>query len=370
MTVLEELPSAFTKDYDFGLGLAKPYRFIVDAVEKLTDCTEIVISNEQKTSINQDEGIFYISLDDFETARKILNSTTQIGRIAARSVKDATVQNLLAERIGKPKIPVAVGRHPLRKLFTAVAQGQEPLSDDDQAAVVRAFEKNVKAIAEAEPDRLAKLQHDIELVTLETLIARYEEMITKKLSEKRWQDFLNENPFVLSLAFGYPIIKVKDQAYVGGRKISGSGDKITDFLFKNRLTNNTAIIEIKTPHGKLLNGEYRDGVYTPSPELSGSIMQALDQNYRFEREIAQVKENSRIRDIESYSVHCCLIIGKMPSGDDHQKSFEHFRRNSKNVDVITFDELLEKLKQLLGFLDPNHAEPLTPVYLKDEDLPF
>ena len=50
--VLEGLPSAFTKDYDYGLGLAKPYRFIVDAVEKLSDCTEIVISNEHETVID------------------------------------------------------------------------------------------------------------------------------------------------------------------------------------------------------------------------------------------------------------------------------------------------------------------------------
>lgn len=370
MRVLDGLPSTFIKDYDWGLGLTKKYRFIVDAVEKLSDCTEIVISNVHETGIDHQKKLFHISAKDFETARKEIDNITNTSRTAAQSVKDGKIHNLLAEKIGMPRVPVTIGRSSLRKLFTAVAQGQEPLSDDEQAVVVREFEKNVTAIAETEPDRLAKLQRDIELVTLETLIARYEEMITKKLSEERWQDFLNENPFVLSLAFGYPIIKVKDQAYVGGRKISGSGDKITDFLFKNRLTNNTAIIEIKTPQGKLLSGEYRDGVYTPSPELSGSIMQALDQKYRLEREIAQVKENSRIRDIETYSVHCCLIIGKMPSSDDQQKSFEHFRRNSKNVDVITFDELLEKLKQLLGFLDPNHAESPTPVYLKDEDLPF
>ena len=315
--------------------------------------------------------LFYISAKDFETARKALNNITNVGQTAAQSVKDGTIYNLLAERIGKPQVPVTVGRHPLRKLFTAVAQGQEPLSDDEQAAMVRVFEKNVKAIAETEPDKLAKLQHDIDLVTLETLIARYEEMINKELTEKRWQDFLNENPFILSLAFGYPIIKVKDQAFVGGRKISGSGDKITDFLVKNSLTNNTAIIEIKTPHEELLNVKsYRDGVYTPSTELSGSINQALDQKYRFEREIAQFKENSKIRDLETYSVHCCLIIGKIPSGDDQQKSFEYFRRNSKSVDVTTFDELLEKLRQLLDFLKPVHAEFRPRCQLDDEDLPF
>ena len=371
MRVLEGLPSGFIKDYDWGLGLTKKYRFIVDAVEKLSDCTEIVISQEHETGINQKRKLFYFSANDFEAARKALNNITNISHAAARSVKDATIYNLLAERIGEPEVPVTVGRHPLRKLIAAAAQGQEPLSDDDHAAVIEVIGKNVKTFAVTKPESLLKLQNDIELATLEQLIERFEKMINKKYAESRWQEFLNENPFILNLAFGYPIIKVKDQAFVGGRRISGSGDKISDFLVKNSLTNNTAIIEIKTPQKKLLNVEpYRDGVYTPSTELSGSINQALDQKYRFEREIAQFKENSKIRDIETYSVHCCLIIGKMPSGDDQLKSFEHIRRNSKNVDVITFDELLEKLNQLLGFLDPNHPEPSAPPHLKDSELPF
>ena len=365
MVVLEGLPPAFTKDYDYGLGLAKPYRFIVNAVEKLSDCTGIVISKEHETDINQKEKIFYISEDDFETARKSLNNTTNVSRKAAESVKDGIVYNLLAERIRQPKIPITVGQHPLRKLITGVAQGEEPLSDDEQAAVLGVFEKNVKSIAETRPEKLAKLQDDIELVTLETLIARYEEMITKKLGEDRWQNFLNENPFILSLAFGYPIIKVQGQASVGGRKISGTGEKIADFVVKNSMTNNTAIIEIKTPQKKLLNTRpYRDGVYTPSSELSGPINQVLDQKYQFERAIAHIKEKSKIYDIETYSVHCCLIIGKMPSDEGRRKSFEIFRRNSKDVEVVTFDELLKKLKELLTFLTSVETEPAT------QDLPF
>ena len=178
-------------------------------------------------------------------------------------------------------------------------------------------------------------------------------MVNKNFPEADWQRFLNENPFILSLAFGYPIIKVQDQASVGGRKISGSGEKITDFLVKNSMTNNTAIIEIKKPQTELLNKKpFRSGVYTPSSDLSGSINQVLDQKYRFEREIAQIKENSRIYDIETYSVHCCLIIGKMPSDEDQQKSFELYRRNSKDVEIVTFDELLNKLKGTFDFLEP------------------
>jgi len=61
---------------------------------------------------------------------------------------------------------------------------------------------------------------------------KYEEMLNKRLREGDWQSLFNENPFILSMAFSCPIIKLQDQSSVGGRKISGSGDKITDFLAK------------------------------------------------------------------------------------------------------------------------------------------
>lgn len=187
---------------------------------------------------------------------------------------------------------------------------------------------------------------------LERLITRYEEMIGQKLKEQNWQAFFTENPFILSLAFGYPVIKVQDQASVGGCKLSGSGEKIADFLVKNSRTNNTAIFEIKTPQADLLNKTpFRRGIHKPSSELTGAINQALDQKYQFQTHIASVKHNSRIHDMESYSVHCCLIIGVTPSDKDQQKSFELFRGNSKDVEIVTFDELLEKLRQLRDFLE-------------------
>lgn len=352
LTVLENLPSAFTKDYAFGLGLAKPYRFIIHAVEEISDATELVITAEHDTGPDPDGNrIFYITKQDFEQARVELNKVDRHAQSAARAVKWATAYNILADRLGVPKQNPKAGRHPYRKLFTTVAEGKHELSEEDQNAVIGALTSHAVEIAEDQPEKLAKLRGDIELVTLDALIKRYEEMLGSKLVEGCWQDFFNENPFILNMAFGYPVIKVRDQASVGGRKLSGDGGKITDFLVKNSLTNNTAIFEIKTPHTQVLNKTpFRDGVYTPSADLSGSMNQALDQKYQFQKQIAQIKDNTRLYDIESYAVHCCLVIGKTPDGDDQKKSFELFRRNSKDVEIVTFDELLEKLKQLSSFL--------------------
>ncbi len=348
---LSNLPSAFTKNPDYGLGLAKDYRFIIDAVEKLSDCTVLDITSDWETRIDTDEGVFYISERDFDDLRRTINSITNLGQTAASSVKTATAHNKLAEKVGAPTIEVNSGRHPVRQMITAKAMDREVLEEDEQNAVIHMLSQSAKALSKKQTDKLTKLQGDIELVTLDALIDRFEEMLGKKVAEDRWQEFFNENPFILNMAFGYPVTKVQDQASVGGRKLSGAGEKIIDFLVKNSLTNNTAIFEIKTPHTQVLNKlPFRNGVYTPSSDLSGSINQALDYKHQFQKQVAAIKDNSQLYDIESYAVHCCLIIGQTPDGDDQKKSFELFRRNSKDVEIITFDELLGKLKQLRSFI--------------------
>ena len=229
--------------------------------------------------------------------------------------------------------------------------------------------ENAKSLAEDKPQRLATVKADIEIVTLEDLIRRYRDLMQARATEKKWQDFLNGNPFILSLAFGYPVVKVRDQASVGGHKISSGGGTIADFLVKNSLTNNCAIIEIKTPQTRLLNkSSYRGSVFSPSSHLVGAVNQALQQKRNFEREISLIKDKSKIYDIESYAVSCCLVIGTMPKDDERQQSLELFRGNSKNVQVVTFDELLLKMTNLMNLLKASEVEVTAKP--KQAQLPF
>ena len=368
--ILGSLPPGFTKDFNYGLGLARPYTLIVEAIEDLSDCREIALSGEKSTGANEEQGTFHISMDDFEALRKRIGSRNRLARAAARSVMWTETHNYLADKIGRPAVPLRFGEHPVRReLTTYLKREGEELSDEDQEEILDTVLRNVTVISESKSEKLARLQADIELVTLEDLIARFGTMMTQRHSEEDWQRFLDSNPFILSMAFGYPMIKVREKASVGGRRLSGDGDRFTDFLVKNSLTNNTAIIEIKTPQTQLLNKRiYRDEVYTPTTALSGAINQALDQKNRFEQEIVHLKGNSQLYDIQSYSVHCCLIAGRMPTEESRRRSFEIFRRNSKGVEVVTFDELLEKLRSLKSFLNSaereygTRPEPLNPLF--------
>ena len=357
--ILENLPSCFIKDFSYGLGITKYHRFIIDAVEELTDCTAIVIGNQNPTGEKISATSFYINSKDLEWLRKEINNIGTRSSKAGISVKEATAHNFFAEKIGLPVKEPKFGRHPQRKLFTKNAQGEEILTQEVQEEFVRILNTHKIDLIKEQNKKLIKLSSDIELVNLDRFIELYEQMLHKKSKqEKDWQELFNENPFLLSLAFSYPIIKIGEQISVGGRTLKGKKDKITDFLIKNRITSNCALIEIKTPKTKLLNArEYRGGVYGPSSDLTSSVNQVLDQKYNFEKEIVHIKDNSGYYDIKSYAIQCCLIIGKIPESDDQKKSFEIYRGNSKNVSIITFDELLEKLKSLRDFLKQDENSP-------------
>ncbi len=242
MMVLESLPSCFIKDYDYGLGLTKAYRFIVLAVEDLTDCTEIVVAGSHQTGA--DGSVFYISSKDLDRVRGTIDRTMRNSQVAAQSVNCGATRNFFAEIIDKPVIPIRTGRSPLRRSITeAVLRGEASLSEDEQEQVLDVVARNTKSIAMSKPGKLATLKKDIELVTLEGLIERYQEIMHTRQTERTWQEFLDANSFILGLAFGYPVVKVRGQASMGGHKLSGKGETIADFLVKNNLTDNSAIIE-------------------------------------------------------------------------------------------------------------------------------
>ena len=140
IALLDRLSSCFIKDYDYGLGLTQRYRFVVNTVEDLSNCTEIVISPHDETRVDGQNKIFYISLYDFEKIRKSIDTTVNHSQTAARSVNYASIRNILAERIGQNPVLVKTGRNPLRKLITEAAiRGEDSLSDGARSLSCRAW---------------------------------------------------------------------------------------------------------------------------------------------------------------------------------------------------------------------------------------
>jgi hypothetical protein len=204
---------------------------------------------------------------------------------------------------------------------------------------------------------LLRLSREIEVVTLEDLLSKFENMLDKNLNENAWQAFFSQNPFVLRLAFGHPVTILGGQTTMGGQKFDGTGGKISDFAVKAAASGNLGLVEIKTPTAKLIEERpYRGDLHAPSRELTGAINQVLDQRYKLQKSISILKDASGQWDVESYAVQGVVIIGRLPAGAALLKSLELFRNALKSVSVITFDELGYKLNHILEVLKSDTAE--------------
>jgi len=303
--LLECLPSGFIKNYEYGLGLQKDYRFIIHAIEEVNDIHQLVIF--KNTELEQGivfEQMFNISYENYELIRKGINRISNKHRHNAIIEKKVFSYNSLLSNNHPERYPerhLPYKKDTLYKLLSSASFKDSNLSNLDTKSLVGIINSNKKEIFSKNRNDIIDLRNDIDLLNIEWLINQINNLLEKNSSEDDWQNLLSNNPFILSLVFGYPVMKIKDQASVGGRAISGAGDKITDFLVKNNLTNNLALIEIKKSKTVILNKRVYRGrtnatssVFVPSTELSGSISQLLDQKYILQKEIAMLKENSGI----------------------------------------------------------------------------
>ena len=96
--LLEDLPTCFVKDYDHGLGLVGAHRYVIDAIEELSGCTELRILDDNLPVIVVENNTISISRKDFEEIRKSNEKIARTSRTAARAIKKATTYNSLAEK--------------------------------------------------------------------------------------------------------------------------------------------------------------------------------------------------------------------------------------------------------------------------------
>lgn len=193
------------------------------------------------------------------------------------------------------------------------------------------------------------------LVGISTLRSVLEEWNNNKCirDEEYWQDTLEQNAFVLSQVFSFPVVIIRGKAYVGGKALDNTGGNVADYLGRNPLTRNAVLIEIKTPHTRLLGRRYRDGLYSPSEELAGAVAQVLNYRYSLMTSFHGVRQGYEDV-IDVFHPHCLVIAGHAEEqlvDPERRKSFELFRCSQKDVVVITYDELFGKIEMLLSALE-------------------
>lgn len=182
--------------------------------------------------------------------------------------------------------------------------------------------------------------------------------------EKFWQDLFKQHPNILSTIIPSVVHIIEDQPYFGGKAIDNKGGTIGDFLYKSG-TNNVSIIEIKTPSTDLLGTEYRNDVFCPSKELSGSIIQIRKQKDNLMKEYDHIKRKSIIKekDFDAYDPKSYIILGNSSKLNPIElESFELFRNSLKDIEIITFNELIEKLKIFQKYITQDFEESIEDIF--------
>ena len=350
----EGMPKGFVKDPNYGLGLDRKLSFILNAVRQVEGVTNLRITDERELDVAvTDSGTTYeIGYTLFHELRRNANRFETKAQGSTRRKKQQAAYSNLLTRLDPEKFPVRIFDRAPDDIADVIGNTitDSKLSENDRAAVVNMAAASVRTSMKSQRVGLVKLHDEIELASLDELIANMEERFAERTSELQWQKLLEANPFILDMAFNVPVLLVQGQAHVGGKVLNGSGEKIADFLFTNKLTDSIAVLEIKTPDTELVGKrEYRGGVYTASGELVGAVAQVLDQIDKLRSDIYRLQSQNRAVPLETYGLRGMILAGIIPEGP-RKRAFELYRASLAGVAIITFDELLSKLKSLRDLL--------------------
>ena len=183
-----------------------------------------------------------------------------------------------------------------------------------------------------------------------------ENKITDTRHESVWQYFFNSNDWIFGYGLDYRFLGIlQKEDHVSSTDVAGKGDVINDFLLGcNKFT---VLVELKKHDTPLFGKDKnRSNSWTLSDDLISGLSQILEQKASWQF-FAETNANGNFDDkgklIKQKTVDpkSILVIGstKQFSGDDKEnqikaKTFELFRRDSRNIEILTYDEMYERAK--------------------------
>jgi len=349
-------PWGLFDDLSYGFGFNKNLDPLSYGLAALRNVDTIKLSSSKELSI--DGQILTIPPTLLDQFRRAFERNRRLGRKGGRSANSHLVHsNLLSEidPVRFPRIVPVESSAQLVQVRLDKTRRTAASARSERAMSVRAVRENLQEIASDLPRELFELRSEIERVTLAKMVERYESMLEQNLTEGRWQRFFEDNIFILSMVFTRPVRLLHTQFHAQGSGLDGKGAQIGDFLLAEYGAA-LAIVEIKRPSTELmLDRAYRNTeVFGPNAELSGAITQVLYQQSALRSHWLSHQSSPKLRDSRPDSIRCVVIAGTSPTDEMKRRSFEIFRNACKDVDVVTFDELLQKLRLLQSHLNASH----------------
>ena len=220
---------------------------------------------------------------------------------------------------------------------------------------------------------LARIQND-----RKAIVNQFENNLSLTLGEKYWQLFLSKNDWIFGYGLTYYCMSTLGrEVLVGGKTIYNQGGHICDFLLCTKGNAKfTSLVEIKCPNTKLIGKEARNGVYPISNDLSAALsqLQVYCNSWSINRDPDVVRREIK-GNYMTVLPKGILVIGNTSELDNEDKkvSFELFRRHLHNIEILTYDELLERAKYIVSDkqdFGQGSVAYATSEFVSDDELPF
>jgi len=188
-------------------------------------------------------------------------------------------------------------------------------------------------------------------------ISKYREKhgIKNEQAEKVWQHFFQRNEWIFGFGLDYRFLGIlQREAHIGLEDTAGRDGAIVDFLLGAE--NFTVLVELKTPETPLFqNTKNRANSWQLSNELVQAVSQILEQKASWlvkaeTRATSNFDSEGNLIRQSTIDPKCILIIGSNSAyfaETDKEKAiklrtFELFRRDSRNIEIVTYDELFAR----------------------------
>jgi hypothetical protein len=244
-----------------------------------------------------------------------------------------------------------------------IVRGKVP--DYIRELVEESDEEVVRSVAELRPSLVEAAAFHRQREARKKALAEFEsKMASGEWSEQNWQDFFEEQTWIFGHSLVYQFVStVGDQAYVGGKIYTRKGEQRTDMLLATEAQARfTVLVDIKKPDTPLVKNElYRNYVHPLGEEITGGVSQLQSYCRRWVIEGSQQEDGREMLNeahIYTYEPRAILIAGNTAQLDSASKraTFEMFRRNLRNPEMITYDELLQRARFTLELSDLHEGQ--------------
>lgn len=333
------------KAVNFGLGFTKNLSPIIYRLEeKYPSLKKVIISPKLSSKISRTDIV--INTTDLEGIFQTIKPLKEIQSEELKRVSTNALSDIYPDNIKRNSQVYKKGELALFLKDKKITP--EKLSDTDISKLIEVIPDHIK-----EEKIVYQAEEKINFIKLQKVKEDFKKIVEQKSDtpklEEKCQNFFTENHWILSNILAMPVALLGGKVYVGGKSIYNKGGKEADFLLRNKLTKNVFIIEIKTPLKKIIDSDdpYRKpDVFSIGKELTGGLVQVLDQKDNLQKEFYTLAKGGEFK---SFNPKVVLIIGNLSSLSGKQlKSFELFRNNIKDVEIITYDELVKRTDLILG----------------------